>query len=1101
MIKKTQYLWVLVLAICISGCGLTDDKRFQEIPSSDSGLTFSNDLTENENFNLIDYLYFYNGGGVAVGDINNDGLDDIYFSANQKPNKLYLNKGNFQFEDITDKAGVAAPGDWKTGVTMVDINADGFLDIYVCQLGDYKGIEGKNQFYINNGDLTFTDRAEELGLDFKGFSTHAAFFDYDNDHDLDVYLLNHSVHTSRSYGKSDLRNEVDSLAGDRLYRNDNGHFTDVTAEAGIYSSHIGYGLAVGLSDVNMDGFTDIYISNDFHENDYLYLNDGDGTFTESIGDRIDHTSRSSMGNDIADYNNDGWPDILSLDMLPDDEVIVKMSAGEDPYDIYQLKLGFGYERQFARNTLQLNLGGGKFSEQGIIAGVHATDWSWAPLIADFDNDGLKDLFISNGIVRRPNDMDYINFISNESIPNGPANNPDMKDAEIAAMMPEGSVVNYLFRNKGDLTFEDVSAEWGLSKKTFSNGSAYADFDNDGDLDLVVNNINEAATLLRNTTIEIADEKSSNYLKIELKGLGSNPNGIGTKLLAYAGANEILREAYVTRGYQSSVAHDIIIGLGEVTSLDSLRIIWPGGASQLLTQVATNQTLSVEEANAGESFELKSTKITPLLIQDTIAGPDFAHRENLFVDYNREYMIPHISSEEGPKVATGDVNNDGLVDLYIGGATYNEGVLYLQSADGRFEKSEQPAFTEELAYEEVGVNFFDANGDGFDDLYVVSAGNEYEFPHPMTLDRLFLNDGSGNFTLAPEALPKVFQHGSVVIDNDFDQDGDLDLFIGGQIVPGQYGVVPISVILQNDGSGKFTNMTDSLAPTLKHSGMIKDALWTDINADGWDDLMVVGEWMAIKVFINKNGRLVEEPIQGLEKSYGWWNNLEAADIDGDGDMDYVAGNLGLNSKLKADMSNPVRMYINDFDINGKVDPIISYMDEGREYPVATKDELVKQMPIIRKNYVRHIDFAGRSIAEIFSEKGLQGSNIFAATIFASSIIENVGNGRFEVRPLPLMAQVAPIAAMAIYDLNGDGHLDIISGGNREGVSPYYGTYDASKGLVMLGDGTGGFTALWPEESGLLIDGEIRDIKVLETATGPLIIFTRNDDTSMSYRLSE
>ncbi len=1100
MIKKTQYLWVLVLAICISGCGLTDDKRFQEIPSSDSGLTFSNDLTENENFNLIDYLYFYNGGGVAVGDINNDGLDDIYFSANQKPNQLYLNKGDFQFEDITDKAGVAAPGDWKTGVTMVDINADGLLDIYVCQLGDYKGIEGKNQFYINNGDLTFTDRAEELGLDFKGFSTHAAFFDYDNDHDLDVYLLNHSVHTSRSYGKSDLRYEVDSLAGDRLYRNDDGHFTDVTADAGIYSSHIGYGLAVGLSDVNMDGFTDIYISNDFHENDYLYLNNGDGTFTESIGDRIDHTSRSSMGNDIADYNNDGWPDILSLDMLPDDEVIVKMSAGEDPYDIYQLKLGFGYEKQFARNTLQLNLGGGKFSEQGIIAGVHATDWSWAPLIADFDNDGLKDLFISNGIVRRPNDMDYINFISNESIPNGPANNPDMKDAEIAAMMPEGSVVNYLFRNKGDLTFEDVSAEWGLSKKTFSNGSAYADFDNDGDLDLVVNNINEAATLLRNITIETSDEKSSNYLKIELKGLGSNPNGIGTKLLAYAGASEILQEAYVTRGYQSSVAHDIIIGLGEVTTLDSLRIIWPGGASQLLTQVATNQTLSVEEANASGSFELKSTKITPLLIRDTLAGPDFAHRENLFVDYNREYMIPHISSEEGPKVATGDVNNDGLIDLYIGGATYNEGLLYLQSADGRFEKSEQSAFTEELAYEEVGVNFFDANGDGFDDLYVVSAGNEYEFPHPMTLDRLFLNDGSGNFTQAPEALPKVFQHGSVVIDNDFDQDGDLDLFVGGQIVPGQYGVVPISVILQNDGSGKFTNMTDSLAPTLKHSGMIKDALWTDINADGWDDLMVVGEWMVIKVFINKNGRLVEEPIQGLEKSYGWWNNLEAADIDGDGDMDYVAGNLGLNSKLKADKSNPVRMYINDFDINGKVDPIISYMDEGREYPVATKDELVKQMPIIRKNYVRHIDFAGRSIAEIFSEKGLQGSNIFAATIFASSIIENVGNGRFEVRPLPLMAQVAPIAAMAIYDLNGDGHLDIISGGNREGVSPYYGTYDASKGLVMLGDGTGEFTALWPEESGLLIDGEIRDIKVLETATGPLIIFTRNDDTSLSYRIT-
>lgn len=1096
--RKKNYLWLPLMALCFAGCG--PNTRFEEIPPAESGLDFSNDLTENENFNLIDYLYFYNGGGVAVGDINNDGLDDIYFSANQKPNQLYLNKGNFQFENITEKAGVAAEGDWKTGVTMVDINADGLLDIYVCQLGDYKGISGKNQLFINNGDLTFTERAAEYGLDFKGFSTHAAFFDYDNDNDLDVYLLNHSVHTSRSYGRSDLRNEMDSLAGDRLFRNDGARFTDVTKEAGIYSSHIGYGLAVGLSDVDMNGFTDIYISNDFHENDYLYLNNGDGTFTESISDRIDHTSRSSMGNDIADYNNDGWPDIISLDMLPEDEVIVKMSAGEDPYDIYQLKLGFGYEKQFARNTLQLNLGRGKFSEQGILAGVHATDWSWAPLFADFDNDGHKDLFISNGIVRRPNDMDYINFISNDNIPSGPANNPDITDAEIAAMMPEGAVVNYLYRNKGDRTFEDVSAAWGLTRQTYSNGSAYADFDNDGDLDLVVNNINAPATLMKNNTRESAEPNTANYLKLKLQGSKGNPNGIGTRILAYAGENTILQEAFVTRGYQSSVAHDIIIGLGEVTQLDSLRIVWPGGASELRTEVPANQLLTVDQAGAKGNFRLKSTSSTPLLVIDTLSGPHFTHRENLFVDYNREYMIPHISSEEGPKMALGDVNNDGLQDLYIGGATYNEGILFLQSADGRFIKSDQPAFAEELAYEELGVQFFDANGDGHQDVYIVSAGNEFEFPHPMTLDRLFLNDGEGNFSLAEDALPKVYQHGSVVRAHDFDKDGDMDLFIGGQVVPGKYGVVPISVLLQNDGTGKFMNMTDSLAPQLKHAGMIKDALWTDINADGWDDLMVVGEWMPIKVFINQQGRLVDEPITGLEKSYGWWNSLDAADIDGDGDLDYLAGNLGLNSKLKADMSNPVRMYINDFDLNGQIDPIITYMDGGREYPIATKDELVKQMPIIRKNYVRHVDYAGRSVAEIFSEKGIKGSNIFAATTFASSVIENLGNGQFALRPLPLMAQVAPIVAMAVYDLNGDGHPDIISGGNREGVSPYFGTYDASKGLVMLGDGKGGFRALWPEESGILIDGEIRDIEVVETATGPLIIFTRNDDTTLSFRIA-
>ena len=1093
---------VVGLMALVSGCTGSSDTLFEPVDPEKSGVAFSNDLTDTEMFNIVDYLYFYNGGGVSVADINNDGLTDIYFTANQKPNKLYLNKGDFKFEDITDKAGVAAPGDWKTGVTMVDINADGYQDIYVCQLGDYKGLQGKNQLFINNGDLTFTEKAAEYGLDFKGFSTHAAFFDYDNDGDLDTYLLNHSVHTERTYGKAELRNQKDALAGDRLLRNDAGKFTDVTDEAGIYSSHIGYGLAVGLSDVNMDGWADIYISNDFHENDYLYINNQDGTFSESISTRIDHTSRSSMGNDLADINNDGWPEILSLDMLPEDEYVLKMSAGEDAYDIYRLKLSFGFEKQFARNTLQLNLGSGKFSEIGIMAGVHATDWSWAPLFADFDNDGFKDLFISNGIVKRPNDMDYIAFIASDEIKNQIKENPDFSDSILIAQMPRGQVPNYFFRNNGDLTFADKTGSWGPADSTFSNGAAYADFDNDGDLDLVVNNINATATILRNKTIHPEQETNPNWLKFDFEGPEHNPDGIGARVNIYADSLHQVYEMFTSRGYQSSVEPFLTVGLGTIDKVDSVRISWPGGKSELITAIAANQKVAVKYTNANDEMVSRPQAKTPLLRRTVDnKGISFSHFENQFIDYNREYMVPHLLSREGPKIDLTDVNGDGLQDLYIGGASRNNGMLFMQKEDGTFEKSSEVTFREEPAYEELGVSFFDANGDQYPDLYVVSSGNEYLYPHPMLNDRLFLNDGKGNFTLSSDSLPELFQHGSVAAPADFDRDGDMDVFVGAQIEGGKYGLIPESYLLVNNGAGIFEEQTDTLSQGLKKVGMVRDATWQDLNSDGWPDLIVLGEWMPIKIFMNREGRLEETPAKGLEQSHGWWNTIEAADIDNDGDIDFIAGNLGYNSKLQASPQEPVKMYVNDFDYNLTIDQIISYTENGKEYPLNTKDEIVKQMPILKKNFVRYKDYAGKTIQEIFSEKGIEGSNRFAAFEFATAIIENKGDNTFEIKPLPYFAQMAPIMAIEVYDVNGDGHLDLLMGGNREGVSPYFGTYDANKSILLLGDGKGNFKETWPGESGLLIDGEIRDIKVVETVSGPIFIFARNNNSPVVYERTD
>jgi hypothetical protein len=1085
------------------------DTLFQEVSAGKSGITFNNQLSEGEDFNLIEYLYYYNGGGVALGDINNDGLVDLYFSGNQVENKLYLNKGNWRFEDITEKAGVASPGLWKTGVSMADVNGDGLLDIYQCRLGAYKGINGRNQLFINNGDLTFSEQAAVFGLDFSGFSTQAAFADFDLDGDLDMYLLNHSVHTSRTYGKAVLRQVEDPKAGDRLYWNNGGKFIPVTREAGIYSSQIGYGLGVGVSDLNGDGWPDLYISNDFNENDYLYLNTAVGigkqpVFREAGNVAMAHSSRFSMGNDLADYNNDGQVDMLSLDMLPEDEVVVKRSAGEDAYEIFKLKLDFGYGRQFARNALQLNLGTQNdgtpvFSEIAMLAGIHATDWSWAPLFADFDNDGYKDLFISNGIRRRPNDMDYINFISNREIRGGLKNNPDLSDQRLVDEMPDGTVPNVFFRNNGDLTFSDQTEAWGGTTPTLSNGSAYADLDNDGDLDLVVNHINRKASVLRNNTRERDLKGSNGYLQVVPEGSGKNPFGIGVKLLAYSGNSIRMLENYPCRGFQSSVPPILHLGLGEVRKLDSIQIIWPGGKVQVLKDVPLNRSIRVKASDALDTASVAAPAENALLIPAQGILPEgLFHSENQYNDFNTTFLQPHMISREGPPIAIADVNGDGREDMYFGNAKGAGGGLLLQTERGLM-PSKQLVFEPAGAFEVTAALFFDANGDGSPDLYLVTAGNEVTESMDLLKDRLLINDGKGHFEDHSDWLPGEAQHGGAVTAADFDRDGDLDLFVGGRTIPGQYGISPRSYLLQNDGTGRFKEVTDKRAPELAHIGMVTSACWVDLDGDQWQDLVVAGEWMPIIVLENQKGALRPKTIPALEKSHGWWRSLEISDMDGDGDLDILAGNQGKNARHVPSPAFPLHAYIADFDANGSLDPILAYTTPKGIFPMAARDDLSKQMPSLKKKFLKHRDFAGKTIAEIFGGEALEKSLHLQAHTFASIVLENRGNFGFLRKELPLQAQFAPIFAILVRDINQDGIGDVLIGGNQFSAAPYFGTYDAGKGLLLQGVEKGHFQPLTLRESGLNIPGEIRAIRSIRINGEVFFIFGINNGRPLLYRL--
>ena len=1089
------------LSLTVSTCNQnksSESTLFNTVSSSLSNITFSNQLTETEDFNIIEYLYFYNGGGVALGDINNDGLLDIYITGNQVSNKLYLNKGNWQFEDITLKAGVASPGEWKTGVTMVDINGDGLLDIYQCRLGNYKGIKGENELFINQGNLTFTEEAERYGLNFSGFSTQSAFLDYDLDGDLDMYLLNHSVHTEYRLNEASKRNFDDALAGDRFFENIDNTFYPVTNSSGIYSSQLGYGLGIGVSDVNNDGWPDIYISNDFSENDYLYLNNKNKGFTEVLRQSIKHTSRFSMGNDLADYNNDGYIDIVSLDMLPEDEVVIKKSAGEDAYNTYKLKLSLGFGRQFSKNALQLNLGLDKnnipqFAEIAHLAGIAATDWSWASLLADFDNDGWKDLFISNGIQRRPNDMDYINFLASEEM----VNNPDVSDKKLYGQMPKGEVSNYFFKNNKDLTFKNVTKNWGINTNSISNGAAYGDLDNDGDLDLVINNINQEAALLNNQSRNTPLSTKNSFINIHFNGLNQNTKGVGAKALVYHDGKMKVQENYPSRGFQSSVPPFIQMGLGDLKEIDSLRVIWPGGKTKLWENIPVNQTLTVNEKDLTElySYQIPNGIVPYFSTSDDI---EFVHKENEFNDFDISYLLQHKYSTLGPGIAVADVNGDQLDDFYITKAKNGSGGLFFQSENGKLQRQEQAVFSSFKESEETNVHFFDANKDGFQDLYIGMSGNEWPEGHKNLRDRLLINDGKGNFKDESFRLPAFFQHTGAITSADFDKDGDEDLFIGNHFISGKYGISPKSYLLINDGKGYFSSLSGKKGFDV--SGMVTDAKWVDLDGDNWLDLLIVGEWMPVRIFKNEQGILNEIKNTSLENTSGWWQTIEIADVDNDGDNDVILGNQGENTRHQPSKEFPMYLYVSDFDNNGTLDPLITYQSKKGIFPIHSRDELIKQIPSLKKKFVKHEDFAGKTISQILGAEMLRKSNRLEVTLFSSISLENMGNFNFNIKKLPKEAQFTPIYSILATDINGDNLPDLITGGNNEETAPYFGTYDAGRGLVLLGKGGANFSPLSAEKSGLNISGQIRDIKKLNLQRTMHLIIGLNDDKALLYKLN-
>ncbi len=1085
----------------------TGPTRFERMPSAATGVHFSNDLVEKPELNVLNYLYFYNGGGVAAGDVNSDGLCDLFFTSNMGQPKLYLNRGGFKFDDVTEASGISVEKGWTTGATIVDVDGDGRLDIYVSRVGKHPGIEGHNLLFLNRGNNaagqpTFEEDAYRWGLAFEGYSTQAAFLDYDLDGDLDVYILRHSVHANGTFGTvKDLRNKPHPTAGDKLMRNDGDHFTDVTQQAGILSPVTGYGLGVTVGDVNLDGWPDIYVGNDFHEDDFLYLNNGNGTFRESLNDCIGHTSRYTMGTDIGDLNNDGLPDILTLDMLPEDPQILKSSAAEEPFDIYEYKLSFGYNYQYTRNNLQLGCGvipqkGGKnlpfFSEIACSAGIYNTDWSWSALVADLDLDGWRDIHISNGIMRRSNDLDYAKFVEVDSIQfKLKEEGIDDNDLKMIKMMPSIKVPNFAYQNRGGTSFADQSRAWGLDDKSFSNGSVYADLDNDGDLDLAINNINEEAFVYQNKTVDAGKiaEQGRHFLKIKFEGAGKNTSGIGARVV-YRAANrkQVFQENFPTRGFESSVEPNrMIIGLGEKAMLDSLTVVWPKGDFEVLTNVAADQVLTVKESAAKGRFDFKKL-IPPVSRQPLFAdvsesfGLNWKHTDPKFVEFNRERLIPNMNSTEGPKLAVGDVNGDGLEDFFVGGAKRQAGQVFIQNKAGKFTAVKTAALEKDSLNEDVGAALFDADGDKDLDLMVVSGGNEFRDGDPALQPRLYKNDGKGGFLRENSAFAGISFNGSCAAPCDFDHDGDVDLFLGGRSVAWNYGKPPASYLMENDGRGVFKNTIADRAAGLQTTGFVKSAIWADLDGDGWQDLAVAGDWMPLSIFFNKKGRLEPAKNTGLEQMSGWWNCLSAADLDGDGDLDFVAGNYGLNSKIAASPDKPVRLYAADFDKNGQMDQLLTYDYKGTELMFASRDEMAQQIPSIKKKYLHYSDYSKAKAADFFGQAALDAAQKWKVEQLASVWVENLGGGKFSVHELPRDIQFSSIEAISIKDFDGNGSPDLLMVGNFFDANPEIGRLDGNYGSVVLNDGKGHLTSLPMAETGLRLRGQFRDLAWVKTSGG-------------------